>query len=129
MGFGRYPRIFANYILSIKTSSLLSSGETAHAAKCNAFCGGVALAATRCLRRTEVIRVGFIGCVEGRASDIGIASRNAVQMAFDDKNEADGINGREIELLVRDDKGTSEGGPHSFSGSRSENNLDGIHEC
>ncbi|WP_323795456.1 ABC transporter substrate-binding protein [Nisaea sp.] len=58
----------------------------------------------------EVIRVGFIGGLEGRASDIGIASRNAVQMAVDEKNEAGGINGRQIQLLVRDDLGTSEGG-------------------
>ncbi|WP_028465098.1 ABC transporter substrate-binding protein [Nisaea denitrificans] len=58
----------------------------------------------------EVIRLGFIGGLEGRASDIGIASRNAVQMAVDEKNEAGGINGRQIQLLVRDDHGTSEGG-------------------
>jgi branched-chain amino acid transport system substrate-binding protein len=58
----------------------------------------------------EVIRVGFIGGLEGRASDLGIASRNAVQMAVDDQNKAGGINGRQIELLVRDDLGTSEGG-------------------
>tara|TARA_E500000305_G_scaffold98093_1_gene89473 strand:+ start:2105 stop:3208 length:1104 start_codon:yes stop_codon:yes gene_type:complete len=58
----------------------------------------------------EVIRLGFIGGLEGRASDIGIASRNAVQMAVDEKNEAGGINGRQIQLLVRDDHGSSEGG-------------------
>ena len=58
----------------------------------------------------EVIRVGFIGGLEGRASDIGIASRNAVQLAVDERNEAGGINGRRIKLLVRDDHGTDEGG-------------------
>lgn len=58
----------------------------------------------------EVIRLGFIGGLEGRASDIGIASRNAVQMAVDEKNKAGGIKGRQIQLLVRDDHGTAEGG-------------------
>ncbi|MEQ8334075.1 ABC transporter substrate-binding protein [Nisaea sp.] len=58
----------------------------------------------------EVIRIGFIGGLEGRASDLGIASRNAVQLAITEKNQAGGIKGRQIQLLVRDDKGTVGGG-------------------
>jgi len=69
----------------------------------------------------EVIRIGFIGGLEGRASDIGIASRNAVQMAVDEKNDAGGINGRQIQLLVRDDHGTSEGGAEAAQSLITEN--------
>tara|TARA_R110002012_G_scaffold173592_3_gene338353 strand:- start:552 stop:1646 length:1095 start_codon:yes stop_codon:yes gene_type:complete len=58
----------------------------------------------------EPVKIGFIGGLEGRASDIGIASRNAVQMAVDEVNAGDGIDGRKIELLVRDDEGTENGG-------------------
>lgn len=58
----------------------------------------------------EIIRIGFIGSLEGRAADLGIASRNAVQLAVTEKNQADGIKNRQIQLLVRDDKGTAEGG-------------------
>lgn len=58
----------------------------------------------------EPVRIGFVGGLEGRASDIGIASRNAVQMAIDEANDSGGINGRKIELLVRDDFGSAEGG-------------------
>ncbi|UUX50148.1 ABC transporter substrate-binding protein [Nisaea acidiphila] len=56
------------------------------------------------------IKVGFVGGLEGRASDIGIASRNALQMAVDEVNGSGGIDGRMIELFARDDNGTAEGG-------------------
>ncbi|MEP3112969.1 ABC transporter substrate-binding protein [Nisaea sp.] len=58
----------------------------------------------------EVIRLGFVGRLEGRASEISIASFNAVRMAVDARNEAGGINGRQIRVFVRDDHGTAEGG-------------------
>ena len=51
----------------------------------------------------EPLRIGFIGGLTGRNSDLGVSSRNAVQMAVEQKNEAGGINGRRIELLIRDD--------------------------
>lgn len=56
------------------------------------------------------VQVGFIGGLEGRASDIGIASRNALQLAVEEVNTAGGINGRKIQLLIRDDTATAEGG-------------------
>lgn len=49
------------------------------------------------------IKIGFIGGLTGRAADVGVASRNAVQLAVEDVNRNGGINGRKIELLVRDD--------------------------
>ncbi len=49
------------------------------------------------------VQVGFIGGLSGRSSDIGEASRNAVQLAIEQINARGGINGRAVELLVRDD--------------------------
>lgn len=49
------------------------------------------------------VQVGFIGGLSGRSTDIGEASRNAVQLAVEQINARGGINGREVELLVRDD--------------------------
>lgn len=49
------------------------------------------------------IKIGYIGGLSGRAADLGIASRNAVQLAVEEVNRDGGINGRKIELLVRDD--------------------------
>lgn len=48
-------------------------------------------------------QVGFIGGLSGRSTDIGEASRNAVQLAVEEINARGGINGRAVELLVRDD--------------------------
>ena len=52
------------------------------------------------------IKIGFIGGLSGRSTDIGEASRNAVQLAVEKVNRAGGIDGRLIELLVRDDENT-----------------------
>lgn len=51
----------------------------------------------------EPIRIGFIGGLSGRSADIGETSRNAVQLAVEQLNAAGGIDGRQVELLVRDD--------------------------
>ncbi len=53
----------------------------------------------------QPIRIGFVGGLSGRSADIGEVSRNAVQIAVQDVNSAGGIDGRPIELLVRDDEG------------------------
>ena len=53
--------------------------------------------------KPEPIRVGFIGGLSDRSSDLGPSALNAVQMATDQINRAGGIHGRPIELVVRDD--------------------------
>ena len=52
----------------------------------------------------ESVRIGFIGGLSGRVSDLGIGGRNGVQLAVDLRNAAGGINGRKVELLTEDDK-------------------------
>lgn len=49
------------------------------------------------------LRVGFIGGLSDRNSDIGEAGRNGVLLAAEQVNATGGINGRRIELSIRDD--------------------------
>ncbi|NQW00098.1 MAG: ABC transporter substrate-binding protein [Rhodospirillales bacterium] len=51
------------------------------------------------------IKIGFIGGLTARSSDISQASRNAVQLAIAEVNAKGGINGRMLELVVRDNNG------------------------
>jgi len=57
----------------------------------------------------EPIRVGFVAELTGRQADLGVQERNAAELAVDKINAAGGVAGRPIELVVRDDRGTSEG--------------------
>lgn len=52
----------------------------------------------------EPIRIGFVGGLTGKMSDLGISGRNGLQIAVDSINKTGGIEGRPLELLVKDDK-------------------------
>ena len=54
--------------------------------------------------RKKPIKIGFAGCLTGRLSDLGTAGRNGVMLAVEQINETGGINGRPVELIVKDDK-------------------------
>lgn len=58
---------------------------------------------------TEPILVGFSAELTGKQAELGVQERNGVQMAAEKINRSGGINGRQIELIVRDDLGTPEG--------------------
>ncbi|WP_367848143.1 ABC transporter substrate-binding protein [Rhodoferax sp. WC2427] len=49
------------------------------------------------------IRIGFIGGLSDRASDTGEAGRNGMALAVEQRNQAGGIHGRRIEIVVQDD--------------------------
>jgi branched-chain amino acid transport system substrate-binding protein len=53
--------------------------------------------------RGEPIRIGMVSGLTGRHSDLGISSRNGATLAVSEINEAGGIAGRKLELVVRDD--------------------------
>lgn len=53
--------------------------------------------------KQEPIKIGFLGGLTGRVADLGVAGRNGCQLAVEQRNAAGGINGRQIELVVRDD--------------------------
>jgi branched-chain amino acid transport system substrate-binding protein len=69
--------------------------------------GVIAMSALPALVRAETrpIKFGQITVSSGRVAQLGITSRNAIQMEIDDFNRAGGLNGRMVELVDRDSKG------------------------
>lgn len=57
-----------------------------------------------CNRSEPSIRIGFVAGLSGKAADLGVAGRNGVQLAIEQQNARGGINGRQIELFVKDDE-------------------------
>jgi len=53
---------------------------------------------------SEPIRVGFVGGTSGRAADLGVAGRDSVQLAIEERNQGGGISGRRLQLIVKDDE-------------------------
>lgn len=51
----------------------------------------------------QPVRIGFIGGLSDRGSDVGEGGRNALMLAVEQRNQAGGIKGRKIELVVQDD--------------------------
>ena len=60
-----------------------------------------AAAQTRGVSKTEII-LGMHTDLSGVAATYGVSSSNAVRMRFDELNEAGGINGRKIKVIVED---------------------------
>lgn len=54
----------------------------------------------------DVIRIGMPTILSGRVAILGQSSRDAAQLAVSRFNEAGGINGKTIELVIRDSKGS-----------------------
>lgn len=54
--------------------------------------------------KKEPIKVGFVGGLTGRLSDLGISGRNGVMLAVEKVNQDGGINGRPVELITKDDR-------------------------
>jgi branched-chain amino acid transport system substrate-binding protein len=61
-----------------------------------------ALAAASCSKPAP-LKVGLVTGLSGRHYDLGLSSRNGVELALRQLNAAGGVNGRPVELLVRDD--------------------------
>ncbi|HZV83251.1 MAG TPA: ABC transporter substrate-binding protein [Geobacteraceae bacterium] len=53
--------------------------------------------------RDKAIKIGFVGSITGKNSDLGVAERDAVLLAVENVNSSGGINGRMLALSVRDD--------------------------
>jgi len=56
----------------------------------------------------EPLKIGFIAGTSGRVADLGVGGRNGVTLAVELRNSEGGINGRNIELIARDDQQTPE---------------------
>jgi len=61
-------------------------------------------AAIGCEKKENPIKVGFVGCLTGRLSDLGTGGRNGAILAVEEINGRGGINGRPIELITKDDR-------------------------
>lgn len=61
-----------------------------------------------CISQNEPIKVGYAGELTGKRSKIGVDVRNGVQLAIEEINASGGINGRQLGLLIEDDKGDPE---------------------
>lgn len=55
------------------------------------------------------IAVGVAVTLTGNNAELGIQARNGIGLALEDFNAKGGIDGRPVELVVRDDEGTPEG--------------------
>jgi branched-chain amino acid transport system substrate-binding protein len=58
----------------------------------------------------EPIRVGYVAGVSGRTADLGIGGRNGAQLAVEQANAKGGINGRKLEMLLKDDESNPDKG-------------------
>lgn len=66
------------------------------------FLAALAAAAGAC-SEPQPIRIGLVTGLTGRHYDLGLSSRNGVELAVSEVNAAGGVKGRKIELLIRDD--------------------------
>lgn len=53
----------------------------------------------------DPIKVGVIGAFSGSSADMGVAMQRGVEIATAEVNEAGGVHGRQIELVLHDDEG------------------------
>ncbi len=56
-----------------------------------------------CQKSEPPIKVGFLGCLTGRSTDLGVAGRDGFLLSINEVNAAGGIAGRKIIPVVRDD--------------------------
>jgi branched-chain amino acid transport system substrate-binding protein len=54
------------------------------------------------------INIGFFGDLTGPTFNFGLSAKNGVLMAADEINQAGGINGHKIDVVIEDDKGSPE---------------------
>lgn len=54
--------------------------------------------------RQQPIKIGFVGGLTGKFSDLGMAGRDGALLAVEQANAGGGIDGRPVELIMRDDK-------------------------
>jgi len=63
-----------------------------------------AVALLAACQKAEPVRIGFVGGLSGKVADLGVAGRNGAQLAVEQRMASGGINGRPVELVVRDDE-------------------------
>ena len=61
------------------------------------------------------LKIGFVGGLTGRIADLGVAGRDGVILAVEEKNQAGGVAGRKVELVVKDDRQDAESAKQAIS--------------
>ncbi len=56
----------------------------------------------------STIQIGFFGDLTGPTFNFGLSAKNGVLMAADEINQAGGINGHQLDVVIEDDKGSPE---------------------
>ncbi|MEO1816773.1 MAG: ABC transporter substrate-binding protein [Acetobacterium sp.] len=64
---------------------------------------GIILTLTSCGQQ-EPVTIGFVASLTGSTSELGVNGRNGLMMAIEEINATGGINGRSVEVVVKDDK-------------------------
>ncbi|HEY9856814.1 MAG TPA: ABC transporter substrate-binding protein [Stenomitos sp.] len=59
---------------------------------------------------TDTVKIGYIGTITGGDAVLGETTTNAAKLAIEQINAAGGVNGKNLELLIRDDGGEEEAG-------------------
>ncbi len=57
-----------------------------------------------CNSTRDPVRIGFVGALTGRYSDLGVSGRDGVILAVEQKNRTGGLLGRPVSLLSKDDR-------------------------
>jgi len=52
----------------------------------------------------KTIKIGFAGSITGKSFELGLPAKNGFLLAVDQINEQGGINGRKIEVVIKDDE-------------------------
>ncbi|MEI6314639.1 MAG: ABC transporter substrate-binding protein [Syntrophus sp. (in: bacteria)] len=68
-----------------------------------AFFTGISDAADK-----NAYKIGFVGGLTGKSSDLGIQGRSGVTLAVEEINQQGGVNGRQLKLITKDDKQDSQ---------------------
>lgn len=66
------------------------------------------------------IKIGFSATLTGSYSEMGVAQRDGVLIAVEELNQNGGINGRKIDLVIRDNKGSVIGAKKAIDDFKSE---------
>ncbi|MGM0432883.1 MAG: ABC transporter substrate-binding protein [Spirochaetota bacterium] len=77
-------------------------------------------------KEAEPLKIGFIGPMTGDAANYGKLMSQAVRLAAEERNEAGGIGGQDVEVIVEDSEGVPEKGQASIEKLASVDKVNGI---
>ena len=102
------PKTLRNYtVLSLPRHTMRGDSSKPHVARWLALL--LLLLLTGC-GREQPVEIGFVGPLSGGASDLGFAGRNGTLLAVEVFNNAGGLDGEPVTVVIRDDMHDAETG-------------------